>query len=140
VSCAILNAAGRAAAAIALMALTVVAGVGAAYVLVPSAAPGPAMLMAAATATAIGTVAGFIGAIIYVRRGLGGGLPLASALRVAASAAVAAAVGHFLPAHGKLLGLAVIAAVGVVYLVGLLATGELGAADRAKVARILRRR
>ena len=56
------------------------------------------------------------------------------------NAAVAAAVGHFLPAHGKFLGLAAIAAVGVIYLGALLLTGELGAADRAKFARILRRR
>jgi len=33
-----------------------------------------------------------------------------------------------------------IAAVAVVYVLGLLATGELGAADRAKLLRILRRR
>ena len=140
VSCAILHAAGRAAAAIVLIAVTVVVGIGAAYVLVPAAAPGPAMLMAAATATMIGTVAGFIGAIAYVRRGLGGGLPAASAVRVAISVAIAVAVGHFLPAHGKLLGLVAIVAVAVVYVLGLLATGELGPADRAKLLRILRRR
>ena len=140
VSCAILNAAGRAGAAIALMGLTVVVGVGAAFLLVPKAAPGPAMLMAAATATASGTVIGFLAGVIYVRQRLGGGLPAASALRVGISAALAAGVGHFLPAHGKILGLAVIAAVGVVYIAGLLVTGELGAADRAKLARIVRRR
>jgi O-antigen/teichoic acid export membrane protein len=140
VSCAILNAAGRAAAAIVLIAITVVVGIGAAYMLVPAAAPGPKMLMAAATATAIGTVIGFVGAIAYVRRGLGGGLPLASAVRVAISVGIAVAAGHFLPAHGKLLGLVAIAAVAVVYVLGLLATGELGPADRAKLLRILRRR
>ena len=140
VSCAILNAAGRAAAAIVLIAVTVVAGIGAAYVLVPAAAPGPKMLMAAATATTIGTVAGFIGAIAYVRRGLGGGLPAASAVRVGISVGIAVAVGHFLPAHGKLLGLVAIVAVAVVYVLGLLATGELGPADRAKLLRVLRRR
>jgi O-antigen/teichoic acid export membrane protein len=140
VACAILNAAGRATAAIVLMAITVGVGVGSAYVLVPQASPGPAMLMAQATATAIGAGAGFIGVIVYLRRGLGGGLPPTSALRVVVSAALAATVGHFLPAHGKILGLLAIAAVGAIYLGGLLATGELGAADRAKLARILRRR
>ena len=140
VSCAILNAAGRAAAAIALMAITVGVGVAAAYLLVPHASPGPAMLMAAATATASGTAAGFIAAVIYLRRGLGGGLPPATALRVGISAALGALVGRFLPAHGRILGLATIAAVGVVYLLGLLVTGELGAADRAKITKILRRR
>ena len=140
VSCAILNAGGRAAAAIALMAVTVVAGIGAAYVLVPHATPGPAMLMAAATATAIGTVAGFVGSVIHMRRSLGGGLPVMTVVRVGVSAAAAVLVGRVLPAHGKLLGLLVIAAVGIVYLIALLLTGELGAADRAKIGKILRRR
>ena len=68
------------------------------------------------------------------------GLPVASAVRVAISAGIAIAAGHFLPAHGKFLGLVAIAAVAVVYVLGLLATGELGPADRAKLLRILRRR
>ena len=140
VSCAILNAAGRATAAIVLMGVTVLLGVVTAYVLVPQAQPGPAMLMAQATATAIGAAVGFLGVVIYLRRALGGGLPATSALRVLLSAAVAAGVGHFLPAHGKYLGLAAIVAVGVIYVGALLATGELGPADRAKFARILRRR
>jgi stage V sporulation protein B len=140
VSCAILNAAGRASAAIALMGITVGLGVITAYFLVPRATPGPAMLMAQATATATGAIVGLLGVVIYLRRALGGGLPAISALRVGISAAVAAAVGHFLPAHGKILGLLVIVAVGVIYLGALLVTGELGAADRAKLTRILRRR
>jgi polysaccharide transporter, PST family len=140
VSCAILNAAGRATAAIVLMAVTVGLGVVTAYLLVPQAQPGPAMLMAQATATATGAAAGLLGVVFYLRRSLGGGVPAMSVLRVGASVAVAVLVGHFLPAHGKLLGLAVIIAVGAIYLGALLATGELGAADRAKLARILRRR
>jgi hypothetical protein len=123
-----------------LMAVTVVVGVVTAFLIVPHAEPGPAMLMAQATATAAGAAVGFVGVVIYLRRALGGGLPLLSAVRVGASVAVAALVGHFLPAHGKILGLAVIVAVGAIYLGLLLLTGELGAADRSKLARILRRR
>jgi stage V sporulation protein B len=140
VSCAILNAAGRALATVALMALTLAVGVGAAYLLVRQAAPGPAMLVAAATATSLGMASGLVAAIIYLRSQLGGGPPAATVLRVGASAALAVIVGRFVPAHGRILGLAAIAAIGLAYLAGLLATGELGAQDRAKVARILRRR
>jgi O-antigen/teichoic acid export membrane protein len=140
VSCAILNAAGRALAAVALMLLTLAVGVGAAFVLVPAAAPGAPMLVAAATSTALGMAAGFVASVIYLRSRLGGGLPLATVLRVGISAVAAALVGRFVPGHGKVAGLAAIAAVGVVYLGGLVVTGELGADDRAKLMRILRRR
>jgi hypothetical protein len=75
-----------------------------------------------------------------VRRSLGGGPTLATAARVAVSAALAVGAGRVLPGHGKILGLVAIAAVGIVYVAGLLVTGELGAADRAKFGRILRRR
>jgi O-antigen/teichoic acid export membrane protein len=140
VSCAILNAAGRARASITLISVTVAVEVGASCILVPHAAAGSEMLLAAATATAAGTAVGFLGAIVYLRRALGGGLPAASAVRVAFSVGIAVAAGHFLPAHGKFLGLVAIAAVALVYVLGLLATGELGPADRAKLLRILRRR
>jgi hypothetical protein len=143
VSCAILNAAGRALAAVALMILTLAVGVGAAFLLVPAAAPGAGMLVAAAKATSIGMAAGFLGSVIYLRSRLGGGLPPATVLRVGGSAAVGMLVARFAPGHGgpgKIAGLAAIAAAGLVYLVGLLVTGELGAQDRAKLAKILRRR
>jgi stage V sporulation protein B len=140
VSCAILNAAGRALAAVALMVVTVVVGVGAAYLLVPSATPGPAMLMATAAATSIGMAAGFLCAALYLRLRLGGSAPLISVVRIAVSAAVAVLAGHLIPAHGKALGIVSIAAVGAVYLGTLVVTGELGRDDRAKIARILRRR
>jgi len=140
VSCAILNAAGRALAAVALMILTLAVGLGAAFVLVPAAAPGAPMLVAAATSTALGMGAGFVASVVYLRSRLGGGLPPLTVVRVGASALAAALVGRFAPGHGKLIGLCIIAAVGVVYLAGLVLTGELGAQDRAKLMRILRRR
>jgi len=138
VSCAILNASGRATTSLALMAVTVVIGVGAAFVLVPHAAFGPAMLQAAAVATSLGMVTGFLGAMVYLRLRLGGNVPLPSALRVAAAGTAAVLVGHFLPGHGKLVGIAITILVAVVYLVVLVALGEFGPEDRAKVKRILR--
>jgi stage V sporulation protein B len=139
VACAILNAAGRTRATLSFMAITVVVGAGAAAILIPSAEPGPAMLIAAASATSLGMAAGFLSSLVYLRTRLGGGLPLATVARVAAAAGAAVVIARFLPAHGKIMGLAAIAAVGIVYTVVLIALGEFGAEDKAKVRRILRR-
>jgi O-antigen/teichoic acid export membrane protein len=139
VACAILNAAGRTRATQAFMAVTVVVGAAAAAVLIPRATPGAPMLVAGATATSIGMVVGFVSALVYLRATLGGSLPGATVVRVGASAAAAVAVGHFLPAHGKVLGLATIALVGIIYVAGLVVLGEFGAEDKAKFRRILRR-
>jgi hypothetical protein len=106
---------------------------------VPHAALGAEMLEAAAIATSSGMVVGFLGATVYIRVRLGGSVPLASALRIAAAAAAAVVVGHFLPGHGKIAGLAVTALVAVVYLGLLVALGEFGPDDRAKLKRVLRR-
>ncbi|HEY4185896.1 MAG TPA: oligosaccharide flippase family protein [Polyangia bacterium] len=139
VSCAILNAAGRATAALTLMGMTVAIGIGTAFVLVPGSTLGPAMLQAAAIAASTGMVVGFLASVAYVKVQLGGNAPLASVIRIAAAAAAAVAVGHFIPVRGKILGLAVTVLVAVVYVVALIALGEFGPADRAKVRRVLRR-
>ncbi len=140
VSCAILNAAGRTRATLLLMALTVAVGFVAAATLVPAAAPGRPMLLAAALATTLGNAVGFAAAIIFVRRNLGGSPPLGTVARVALAVGVVVLVGRFVPAHGKLLGLALTVVLAALYFAILVVTGEFGAADRAKVARILRRR
>jgi stage V sporulation protein B len=140
VACAILNAAGRTSATLALMVVTVAVGASAAAILVPGAAPGAPMLVAAASATSLGMAAGFTSAVVYMRTRLGGGPPVQTVLRVGAAALAAVLAGRLLPAHGKVLGLATIAAVAIVYVGVLLATGEIGPADRAKIARIVRRR
>ena len=139
VACAILNAAGRTTATLSFMGVTVGVGAAAAAVLVPRATPGAPMLVAAASATSLGMAAGFVASLLYLRASLGGGLPLATVARVGAALAAATLVGRFLPAHGKILGLACIAAVGIVYIVALVALGEFGPDDKAKLRRILRR-
>lgn len=139
VACAILNAAGRTRATLSFMAVTVVVGAAAAAVLIPRAEPGPAMLVAAASATSLGMAAGFVASLIYLRAQFGGSLPIKSVARVAASAGAAVLVARFLPAHGKIMGLASIVAVGIIYAVVLVALGEFGAEDKAKLRRILRR-
>jgi O-antigen/teichoic acid export membrane protein len=139
VSCAILNAAGKTRATLLLMATTVVVGIGAAFRLVPAAEPGRPMLVAAAVATTMGTATGFVASVIYLRRQLGGNPPLATLLRVAAALVAVVVAGRLIPTHGKLLGLAVTVAMGVLYMGILIVTGEFGPTDRAKFARILRR-
>ncbi|HEY2900289.1 MAG TPA: lipopolysaccharide biosynthesis protein [Polyangia bacterium] len=140
VSCAILNAAGKTTATLILMALTVAVGAGAASVMVPAAQPGRPMLMAAALATTLGNAVGFAAAIVYLRRELGGSPPLRTVARVALAIGVVVLLGRLIPAHGKLLGLAATVALGAIYLALLVITGEFGPDDRAKFARILRRR
>ena len=139
VSCAILNAAGRALPALGLMALTVVTGVGSAFVMVPRAALGPDMLTAAATAASLGMALGFVSSVLYIRTQLGGSAPLASILRIAGAAAVAIVVGRLLPGGGKIVGLAITALVAVIYLGVLIALREFGPADQAKFKKVLRR-
>jgi O-antigen/teichoic acid export membrane protein len=140
VSCAILNAAGKTTATLILMALTVAVGGGAAAVMVPAAQPGQPMLLAAALATTLGNAVGFAAAIIYLRRQLGGSPPLRTLARVALAIGVVVLLGRLIPAHGKLLGLAATVALAGIYVALLVFTGEFGPEDRAKFARILRRR
>jgi O-antigen/teichoic acid export membrane protein len=140
VACSILNAAGRTRATMTLMAITVAVGATASAILVPRTSPGAPMLVAAASATSLGMAAGLVGSLVVLRARLGGGLPLPTVARVAVSLAAAVLVGRFLPVHGKILGLATIALVVVVYAAGLVALGEFGAEDKAKLRRILRRR
>jgi hypothetical protein len=83
--------------------------------------------------------AGFVAAIVYVRARLGGSPPPATVARVAAGVAAGLLVARIMPGHGKIIGLAAIALAALAYLGVLVATGELGAADRAKLARMLRR-
>lgn len=140
VSGAIINASGRPLVAIALVAGTVAICVGASFVLVPGQPPGPAMLVAAASASALGMAAGLAGALVYLRKEFRGGPPLASVVRVLVAAGIALAVGHFFPGKGKIANLLAVAVVGVVYLGALIALGEFGPQDREKFRKILRRR
>jgi stage V sporulation protein B len=140
VACAILNAAGRTRAPLALMTLTVVIGAGTASVLVPRAAAGTPMLMAAATATALGMAGGFVAAVVYVRARLGGTPPIGTVFRVAIAMAAATAAAHFVPGRGKIVGLGATAIAALVYAAVLLVSGEIGPEDRAKFGRVLRRK
>jgi stage V sporulation protein B len=136
----IINASGSPRVAAGLVAATLLAGGGAAFALVPRATPGPDMLLAAATANGIGVAVGLALAVGYLRRRFAAGPPLATVVRVLIAAAAAIVVGHLVPGRGKIVGLATLAVVGVVFVAALVALRELGSADIAKLRRILRRR
>jgi stage V sporulation protein B len=139
VSCAILNASGRATAALVIMAATLGVGIGAAFVLVPPTEIGAPMMRAAALATSAGMVLGFVGSVIYLRLRLGGNPPLATVVRVAAAGAAALVASRFLPTGGKILGLITTVMGAIVYFAVLIVLREFGPSDRAKIRKILRR-
>jgi hypothetical protein len=84
--------------------------------------------------------AGFVAALVYVRRRFDAAPPIASVLRIAAATAIAVLVGRFFPGSGKISALLALASSGVVYLVALILMREFGVEDRAKFAKILGRR
>jgi stage V sporulation protein B len=136
---AIVTASGRPYVAVALVAVTLAAGTGLAFTLVPRAAPGPAMLSAAAMSTAAGMLVGFLTALGYLWRRFGAGLPLFSVLRVLIATALAVGVARLVPGSGVVAGAAAMALAGLVFAAALLGTREFGATDREKFFKILRR-
>jgi O-antigen/teichoic acid export membrane protein len=138
IGCSIVTASGRPDIAIFLVALTLAVGSAAAFAIVPAAAPGPAMLRAAAAATALGMLAGLVAVLVYLWRRFAAWPPLASVLRVGLAVAVAVGLGRVLPGAGKIAGLAAIAASAAVFAAVLLLAREFGATDREKFAKILR--
>jgi O-antigen/teichoic acid export membrane protein len=139
VSGSIINASGKPRWAVALLVVTVVSSVTAAFILVPRANPGPSMLMAQATSVAIGDVIGLVLALIYLWRQFGAGPPPATLLRVGVSVALAVVAARVFPAGGKLMGVATLGVAGLVFVAGLVILRELGPADMAKLRKILRR-
>ena len=84
-----------------------------------------------------------IGAIIaafQLQRHFGATIPVVSVLRILVATAVAFAVGRFLPMHGKLMTLVEAVIVGVVFLVVLVATRELGARDLQAIKAVRQKR
>jgi hypothetical protein len=97
------------------------------------------MLITAATATAVATASGLAG-------GAGGAAdaarrmpPAATMARVALALAGAVIAARLVPGHGKVVGIAVVALVGIAYLAILIVTREFGPEDRAKFAKVFKR-
>ncbi|MBL0221050.1 MAG: polysaccharide biosynthesis C-terminal domain-containing protein [Myxococcales bacterium] len=137
----ILNGAGKTRQAIVTAAITLVlAGVGN-YIAIPMAAESGNVLVVAATVTGIAMVIGAVISGIALTRTLGAFLPFSSLLRIAIATAAALAVGKFLVLpHGKLMTLVEAAVVGVVFLVVLIGTRELGARDLAAIKAVRKKR
>jgi stage V sporulation protein B len=136
----IVTASGRPDISILLVAITLAVGSGLAFAIVPQATPGPAMLAAAAIATALGMVAGLVAALVYLWRRFAALPPLTSVLRVVIAAGLAIGLGRVLPGSGKIAGLFAIAVAGVVFAIVLLLAREFSATDREKFAKILKLR
>ncbi len=100
--------------------------------------------LSAVTHTAVGTLFGclvglaLVGA--YVRKTFGAFLSMSTAARVAACALGAGAVGAYVPWPGKVGTLVGAGVIAVVYVLLLVVTRELGAAEVARIRRVLLRR
>jgi stage V sporulation protein B len=132
------TAAGRPDLAGAMVGLTLAVGSALAFAIVPSAEPGAPMLTAAATATALGMLAGLVAALAYLWRRFAALPPLLSVLRVGVAAALAIAVARFIPGSGKIVGVASCMAAAAVFAIALIVLREFGATDREKLAKILK--
>ena len=77
---------------------------------------------------------------MVLRTRLGGMPPARDDLaRVALALAAAVVAARLVPGHGKLVGFAVMAMVGIAYVAVLVVTREFGPEDRAKFARVFKR-
>jgi hypothetical protein len=97
------------------------------------------MLITAASATAVATATGLVAALFVLRTQLGGMPPVATIARVAAALAGAVIAARLVPGQGKVVGMAVMALVGIAYVAILVVTREFGPEDRAKFAKVFRR-
>ena len=136
----ILNGAGLTRHAIAVAAITLVVAAASNLIVIPMFTPGRSLLLACSAATAgsmaLGAAAG--GFVLY--RKLGAFLPLASLVRVTLAGAAAILVGRVIPLTTPLGTLVEAAAVGLVFLVALVVTRELGRDDLAALTKVFRRR
>jgi stage V sporulation protein B len=121
-----------------IAALALVAGL--CFVLVDGQPYGAGMIVRTATSTAIGLVAATVLAAWLVYRTVGAVAPLATLVRVLLALGAAFGLSFVLPAPGKLMTLAYVAAIPCVYLAVLVGTRELGRADLALVRTVFRRK
>ncbi|MDD5309633.1 MAG: polysaccharide biosynthesis C-terminal domain-containing protein [Deltaproteobacteria bacterium] len=135
----ILNGSGHPWRALAVVCAGLAVAVVTVYALVSAAGHGTDSLVAAASGSSAGWLVALVVCGVIVRRRFGAFMPLFTALRVAAAAGVALAVGRFLPVKGKVLTLAECAAVFVVYFVVLALLREFGRKDLDQLKHVMRR-
>lgn len=135
----VLNSTGRERTTVALNATALALVVGLAYLLVPG-----ATLDLLPRRMALAVAGGLLGALVLgavaVRFHVGALVSLLSVVRIGGALALAATAGSFLPPAGKVVTLGYAVVVGIVYVIGLLASRELGKADFALVLRVIGRK
>ncbi|HUJ63202.1 MAG TPA: oligosaccharide flippase family protein [Kofleriaceae bacterium] len=136
----ILNSARLTRAAIVSAGITLAAAVIGNYIAIPLAAGSGHVLEVAASVTGGAMLLGAVVSGWQLHRHLGASLPLASLARIAIATAVAYAVGHWFPLHGKLMTLVAAVAIGVTFLIVLVATRELGKRDLEAIKQVRRNR
>lgn len=110
------------------------------FIAIPRCDPGQEVLVVAACTTGVAMMigAGVCGWFLHKR--LGAFVPVASLVRVVLAVAAAVAVGRVIPFKTPLMTLVEAAVVGVVFLVVLIATRELGKADLRSIAAVRAKR
>ena len=136
----ILNGSGHTRDAIIAAAITLAVATIGNYIAIPLAAEAGRTLEVAAAVTGGAMVIGAIlaGALLWKR--LGAFIPVLSFLRIGVATAAAFAVGKFLPFKGKLMTLVEAGVIGVVFLVVLVASRELGKRDLEAIKAVRRKR
>lgn len=136
----ILNGAGLTRQAIAVAAVTLVVAVVANALLIPRFEPGTGVLLACAMATSGAMLFGALLAGWQLKQHLGAFLPLLTVARVVVAVAAAMALGRLLRFTTPLMTLVEACAVGLTFLIVLVATRELTGADLGAVASVVRRK
>ena len=136
----ILNGSGHTRDAIICAAITLaLSGIGN-YIAIPIAAESGNTLEVAAGVTAAAMVFGAVISGIALNRRLGAFIPVTSLVRIAIATGAALVVGRLLPLHGKLMTLVEAGVVGLVFLVVLIGSRELGARDLAAIKAVRKKR
>ena len=136
----ILNGAGYTRDAILSAAVALVVSIIGNYIAIPLAAEAGRTLEVAAAVTSGAMIVGAAVSGLMLFRRLGAFIPTLSLVRIAIATAVAMVVGRFLPLHGKLMTLVEAAAIGVVFLVVLIGTRELGKRDLDAIKAVRKKR
>ncbi|MFH0903036.1 MAG: polysaccharide biosynthesis C-terminal domain-containing protein [Pseudomonadota bacterium] len=136
----ILNGAGRTRDALVVAIVTLLVAAVGLSCSIPLASPGWQMLLACASATAAAMVLGAFLALGLLWKRFRSSLPIASLLRICAAAAAGVVVGRLIPATAPVATMIEAAVCGLVFLVVLIASGELGREDWKAVRHAVARR
>ena len=98
------------------------------------------LLQWSAICTCIAFVSGLALGLWALWRNYGSPVPIGTAIRVLTVCTLLAVAGRFLPEMGRVMTIAAAVLCGVAYLIGLVASGEFGPEDKARLMHVLRRK